>query len=30
MNDVGVLDNVRGFDAGVVAGVEAGLGRFFP
>jgi len=28
MNDVGVLDNVRGFDAGVVAGVEAGLGRF--
>jgi len=28
MNDVGVLDNIRGFDAGVIAGFEVGLGRF--
>lgn len=28
MNDVGVLDNIRGFDTGIVAGAELGLGRF--
>ena len=28
MNDVGVLDNIRGFDLGVIAGAEIGLGRF--
>ncbi len=28
MNDVGVLDNIRGFDSGIVAGVEVGIGRF--
>lgn len=28
MNDVGVLDNIRGIDCGLIAGAEVGLGRF--